>query len=47
MAIDPICGMEIDEKTARLKEKYEDKTYYFCNEIDRQTFLSAPQKYAR
>jgi len=26
MAIDPVCGMEVDEKTA----KHKGETYYFC-----------------
>jgi len=30
MAIDPICGMEVDESTD-LKVDYEGQTYYFCN----------------
>jgi len=30
MAIDPICGMEVDESTA-LKVDFEGQTYYFCN----------------
>lgn len=29
MAIDPVCGMEVDEKTAAGKTKYKGKTYYF------------------
>lgn len=47
MAKDPICGMEIDEKGAKATERYKGKTYYFCSEMDRQAFLSAPQKYAK
>lgn len=30
MAIDPVCGMEVDEKTAKHKTEYKDETYYFC-----------------
>jgi YHS domain-containing protein len=29
MAIDPICGMTVDEKTAQLKTEYGGQTYYF------------------
>ena len=39
MAIDPICGMEVDEKTG-LNAEYEGKTYYFCNPGCRDRFLS-------
>ncbi len=39
MAIDPICGMEVDEKTA-LSAEYEGQTYYFCSPGCRKKFLS-------
>jgi len=29
---DPVCGMNVDEKTAALKSEYLGKTYYFCNQ---------------
>ena len=30
MAIDPICGMTVDEKTAKFTSEYKEKNYYFC-----------------
>jgi Cu+-exporting ATPase len=39
MTIDPICGMEVDEKTA-LSVEYEGKTYYFCSPRCRDKFLA-------
>jgi len=39
MAIDPICGMEVDEKTP-LRVEYEGETYYFCSPGCRDKFLS-------
>ena len=39
MATDPICGMEVDEKTA-LSAEYEGKTYYFCSPGCREQFLA-------
>ena len=30
MAKDPVCGMEVDEKTAAGKSEYKGQTYYFC-----------------
>jgi Cu+-exporting ATPase len=39
MAIDPICGMEVDEKTA-LSAEYEGQTYYFCSPGCRKKFLA-------
>jgi Cu+-exporting ATPase len=31
MVKDPVCGMNVDEKTANLKSEYMGKAYYFCN----------------
>jgi len=39
MAIDPICGMEVDEKKA-LSVEHEGQTYYFCCPGCRDKFLS-------
>ncbi len=30
MAKDPICGMQVDEKSAKSKSDYMGKTYYLC-----------------
>lgn len=30
MAIDPVCKMEVEEKTAQFKSNYQGQTYYFC-----------------
>jgi Cu+-exporting ATPase len=39
MTIDPICGMNVDEKTA-LRAEHEGKTYYFCSPGCRDKFLA-------
>jgi Cu2+-exporting ATPase len=39
MAIDPICGMEVDEAKAVKLEK-DGKVYYFCSQADRDKFLT-------
>ena len=39
MAIDPICGMTVDESTARRAER-DGQAYYFCCESCRQKFLA-------
>ena len=36
---DPVCGMTVDEKTAVHAER-DGKTFYFCSDHCRQTFLS-------
>ena len=47
MARDPICGMEVDEKTARYKSEYLGKTYYFCAPGCQKTFESKPEDYVK
>jgi len=47
LAKDPICGMNVDEKTARLKSEYKGKTYYFCSQMCKTTFDKNPAKYAK
>jgi YHS domain-containing protein/copper chaperone CopZ len=37
MAIDPVCGMKVDKKTA-IKREIEGKTYYFCMQACADTF---------
>lgn len=46
MAIDPICKMEVDEKTARYKSEYKGKTYFFCAPGCKKAFDEDPEKYA-
>ncbi|HKZ93042.1 MAG TPA: YHS domain-containing protein [Candidatus Bathyarchaeia archaeon] len=45
MAKDPICGMTVDEKSAKLKSEYMGKTYYFCSQMCKTTFDKNPAKY--
>ncbi len=46
MAKDPVCGMDIDEKTATVKSEYQGKTYYFCSPGCKRSFDKEPAKYA-
>lgn len=45
MAIDPVCKMNVNEKTAKLKSDYKGKTYYFCAPGCKKAFDEAPEKY--
>jgi len=47
MAIDPICKMEVDEKTAKFKSEYREKTYYFCAPGCKKEFDDNPEKYVK
>jgi P-type Cu+ transporter len=42
---DPICGMDVDPKTARHRAEFEGRTYYFCAARCRQKFLNNPEQY--
>ncbi len=45
MAIDPVCKMEVDEKTATVTSEYKGKTYYFCAAGCKKAFDTEPEKY--
>ena len=47
MAKDPICDMDVDEKTAKYKSTYQGKTYYFCAPGCKVKFDKNPNKYAK
>jgi Cu+-exporting ATPase len=47
MAKDPVCGMEIDERTAAGRSEYNGKTYYFCAPGCLRAFVNEPEKYVR
>jgi len=45
MAIDPVCKMEVEEKTAKFKSEYKGKTYYFCAPGCKKAFVENPEEY--
>jgi YHS domain-containing protein len=45
MAIDPVCKMEVDEKTAVATSDYKGKSYYFCAVGCKVAFDKDPDKY--
>jgi YHS domain-containing protein len=47
MAIDPICKMTVDEKTAKLRSEYKGKTYYFWAPGCKKKFDSDPEKFSK
>lgn len=46
MHTDPICGMQVDPRTAAGQSEYQGQTYYFCSPGCKKTFDGDPQKYA-
>jgi Cu+-exporting ATPase len=45
MAIDPVCKMQVDEKTAAATAEYKGKKYYFCSVGCKKAFDQKPEKY--
>jgi YHS domain-containing protein len=45
MAKDPVCGMDVDPKTAAGKSEYKGQTYYFCSKGCKASFDKNPEKY--
>ena len=45
MALDPVCKMKVEEKTAAGKSEYRGKAYYFCSDSCKQAFDRDPSRY--
>ena len=46
MHTDPICRMQVDEKTAAGMSEYQGRRYYFCSPGCKDKFDRNPQSYA-
>jgi YHS domain-containing protein len=45
MVKDPVCGMDVDPRTAAKKYDYKGQTYYFCSPGCKKDFEQNPEKY--
>ena len=45
MSVDPVCKMQVDEKTAKYKSVHNGKTYYFCAPGCKIVFDENPEKH--
>ena len=45
MKLDPVCGMEVDPKSAAGSTEYENETYYFCSLGCKAAFDKDPEKF--
>jgi len=45
MVKDPVCGREVDEKTASFKSIHANNLYYFCSTACQTQFNKNPEKY--
>lgn len=46
MTKDPVCGMDIDEKTAASSKEHDGTTYHFCSTGCLKQFEEDPGKYS-
>ena len=42
---DPVCGMQVDERTAGAKSTYRGQTFFFCMKACKEKFDADPEKY--
>ena len=47
IAIDPVCGMEVETEGALLTFEYQGTTYYFCSKGCLLDFKDDPEHYLR
>lgn len=45
MKIDPVCGVEVDEKHPEFQAMFAGKKYLFCSEECRKEFEDQPEDY--
>ncbi len=46
MVKDPVCKMEVDERSARYRSSYAGETYYFCSPGCKREFDTNPERYS-
>ena len=47
VAKDPVCGMQVNERQARLTAEHNGREYYFCSPDCKKKFEQDPERYAR
>jgi len=45
LAVDPVCGMSVDQESAPAQATYEGRIIYFCARGCRDEFLEAPEQF--
>jgi len=46
MAIDPVCGMTVDDNKSEFQTQFAGKKYFFCSEECKQEFENNPDEFA-
>ena len=44
---DPVCNMEVDERSAAARSEYNGQAYYFCSQNCKNRFDQNPQQYVK
>jgi Cu+-exporting ATPase len=44
-AVDPVCGMKVDPRTAAATREHDGVTFYFCSTGCAETFDADPHRY--
>jgi len=44
---DPVCGMDVDPKSAVCKSEYKGQTFYFCSPGCKKAFDKEPERYVK
>jgi len=47
LAVDPICKMQVDAKSAKWSSEYKGNKYYFCAPGCKKKFDTDPEKYLK
>ncbi len=47
MVVDVVCGMDLNDKTAKYVSVHKGKTYYFCDRMCKKEFDKNPERYLR
>lgn len=47
IAQDPVCGMDVDRRTAKYTSEYRGRTYYFCSLLCLKEFEDDPQHHLK
>ena len=47
MTKDPVCGKQLDEKTAPARINYQGRDYQFCSQDCKSQFETHPQRYVQ
>ena len=45
-AMDPVCGMSVEEADAAATAEYQGTMYYFCSQDCKEEFEGEPESYA-